>query len=95
MQPAGVPYDQEVEPAAGKSMTQGAGFYLRFEIELSCSRALPLKHMERRLRQRACVTGPLHEAATCTLAFLSIILVMLYKVSSPLETRKLQNLPNA
>ena len=73
-------------------------------------RALPLKHMERRLRQRACVTnqeaagglytiqsaaGPLHEAATCTLALLSIILVMLYKVSSPLETRKLQNLPNA
>lgn len=57
MQPAGVPYDQEVEPAAGKSMTQGAGFYLRFEIELSCSRALPLKHMERRLRQRACVTN--------------------------------------
>ena len=35
MQPAGVPYDQEVEPAAGKSMTQGAGFYLRFELELS------------------------------------------------------------
>ena len=80
MQPAGVPYDQEVEPAAGKSMTQGAGFYLRFELELSCSslagsdglkaevkvspkelhngpRALPLKHMERRLRQRACVTN--------------------------------------
>ena len=35
MQPAGVPYDQEVEPAAGKSMTQGAGFYLRLELELS------------------------------------------------------------
>ena len=36
MQPAGVPYDQEVEPAAGKSMTQdAAGFYLRLELELS------------------------------------------------------------
>ena len=81
MQPAGVPYDQEVEPAAGKSMTQDAAeFDLRLELELSCSplagsdglkadvkvspkelhngpRALPLKHMERRLRQRACVTN--------------------------------------